>query len=123
MVACETCVKDNMFMVAGEITVAGKTDDCDELVPEMLNFVRGAADSEDFSVYIPRDSAAEHDFSCHQENSCQEMPRDDKWRRHSIERKRKQAAAAHTRSKAGSTEERVRGETKGRAGQRRKRGR
>ena len=23
-VACETCVKDNMFMVAGEITVAGK---------------------------------------------------------------------------------------------------
>ena len=24
MVACETCVKDNMFMVAGEITVAGK---------------------------------------------------------------------------------------------------
>ena len=40
MVACETCVKDNMFMVAGEITVAGKTEDCDELVPEMLNFVR-----------------------------------------------------------------------------------
>ena len=26
-VACETCVKDNMFMVAGEITVAGKMDD------------------------------------------------------------------------------------------------
>ena len=25
-VACETCVKDNMFMVAGEITVAGKTN-------------------------------------------------------------------------------------------------
>ena len=25
-VACETCVKDNMFMVAGEITVAGKMD-------------------------------------------------------------------------------------------------
>ena len=23
-VACESCVKDNMFMVAGEITVAGK---------------------------------------------------------------------------------------------------
>ena len=23
-VACETCVKDNMFVVAGEITVAGK---------------------------------------------------------------------------------------------------
>ena len=56
MVACETCVKDNMFMVAGEITVAGKTDDCDEFVPEMLNFVRGAADSEDFSVYIPRET-------------------------------------------------------------------
>ena len=26
MVACETCVKDNMFMVPGEITVAGKMD-------------------------------------------------------------------------------------------------
>ena len=26
-VACETCVKDNMFTVAGEITVAGKMDD------------------------------------------------------------------------------------------------
>ena len=26
-VACENCVKDNMFMVAGEITVAGKMDD------------------------------------------------------------------------------------------------
>ena len=26
-VACETCVKDNMFMVAGEITVAWKIDD------------------------------------------------------------------------------------------------
>ena len=25
-VACETCVKDNMFMVAGEMTVAGKRD-------------------------------------------------------------------------------------------------
>ena len=46
-------MKDNMFMVAGEITVAGKTEDCDELVPEMLNFVRGAADSEDFSVFFP----------------------------------------------------------------------
>ena len=56
MVACETCVKDNMFMVAGEITVAGKTEDCDELVPEMLNFVRGAADSEDFSVFFPRET-------------------------------------------------------------------
>ena len=41
MVACETCVKDNMFMVAGEITVTGKMDDCDELVPELLNFVKG----------------------------------------------------------------------------------
>ena len=56
MVACETCVKDNMFMVAGEITVAGKTNDCDELVPEILNFVKGVLDSEDFAVYIPRET-------------------------------------------------------------------
>ena len=56
MVACETCVKDNMFMVAGEINVAGKMDDCDELVPELLNFVKGVVDSEDFAVYIPRET-------------------------------------------------------------------
>ena len=56
MVACETCVKDNMFMVAGEITVAGKMDDCDELVPELLNFVKGVVHSEDFAVYIPRET-------------------------------------------------------------------
>ena len=31
-VACETCVKDNMFMVAGEITVAGKMDDLNSVV-------------------------------------------------------------------------------------------
>ena len=39
------------------------------------------------------------------------------WRRHSLERKRKQAAAAHTWSKAGSTEERVSGERKGISGE------
>ena len=33
MVACETCVKDNMFMAAGEITVAGKMDDFDDTCP------------------------------------------------------------------------------------------
>ena len=60
MVACETCVKNNMFMV--EITVAGKMDDCDELVPELLNFVKGVVNSEDFAVKIPRDSAAELRF-------------------------------------------------------------
>ena len=31
-VACETCVKDNMFMVAGEIIVAGKMDDLNSVV-------------------------------------------------------------------------------------------
>ena len=56
MVACETCVKDNTFMVASEITVAGKMDDCDELVPELLNFVKGVVDLEDFVVYIPRET-------------------------------------------------------------------
>ena len=43
-VACETCVKDNMFMVAGEITVAEKMDH--------KTVVRGVMPSIEFDSFI-----------------------------------------------------------------------
>ena len=60
-VACETCVKDNMFMVAGEITVAGKMDDLDSadskcevlfhVNKQSLDFASGVhVDTADFDV-------------------------------------------------------------------------
>ena len=59
--ACLTCVKDNMFMVAGEITVAGKMDDlnsadskCEVLFhvnKQSLDFASGVhVDTADFDV-------------------------------------------------------------------------
>ena len=45
-------------------------DDCDELIPEGLNFAGFS------SAYLARDSEAEPDFACHQEESCEELPRD-----------------------------------------------
>ena len=45
-----------MFMVTGEITVAVKMDDCHELVPGWLNFVKDVVDSEDFSLSIHRET-------------------------------------------------------------------
>ena len=40
-------------------------------IPEWLNFVR-----KNFPVKIPRDSAAEQDFACRQEDACEESSRD-----------------------------------------------
>ena len=39
----------------------------------MVEFVKGIVDSGDFPVKTPRDSAAEQDVACHQENSCEEV--------------------------------------------------
>ena len=43
-------------MVAGEITVGGKMDDCDELVLEWLHFVKDVFDSEEIPLNIYRET-------------------------------------------------------------------
>ena len=53
--SCEACVKDNTFMVASEIIVVGKMDDCGELIPEWLNFVKDVVDSGDLLLNIYRE--------------------------------------------------------------------